>query len=302
MYCYVVLGMKMLRSCFIMALLFSALAIAAHSGATHASTDVSGVPKPSILEFTVKFVNASYTVTTTNPYTGVDETQQISNNSIEVTIKNQPFDYSNNGLTYFVYFDVRIKPRFSSNWTEVYPLQNRTSSYNEDGTFSYAEYVSPDSPTQSKSSYTVISFRVVPTELYGASGYDIQRYYSGDEGQEGTYFAFLSAVPLNGQVDFQVEAIAGHDSQAWYIQHPLFPQYGGYYEPAVDYDTTSGWSSTQTITIGESQTPTPSPAATPTPTPNQEPQQTEQEIIIGVAIAAAVIIAFLVIIYIIKRK
>jgi hypothetical protein len=142
----------------------------------------------------------------------------------------------------------------------------------------------------------------VPTELYGASGYDIQRYYSGDEGQEGTYFAFLSAVPLNGQVDFQVEAIAGHDSQAWYIQHPLFPQYGGYYEPAVDYDTTSGWSSTQTITIGESQTPTPSPAATPTPTPNQEPQQTEQEIIIGVAIAAAVIIAFLVIIYIIKRK
>jgi hypothetical protein len=292
---------KILKACFIMALLFSTLAIAVYFGTTQASTDVSGVPKPSIPEFTVKFVNASYTVTTTNPYTGVDETQQISNNSIEVTIKNQPFDYSNNGLTYPVYFDIRVKPHFSGNWTEVYPLQNRTSSY-ENGTFSYAEYVSPDSPHQSKSSYITISFRVVPTELYGESGYDVQRYYSGYEGEEGTYFAFLSAVPLYGQVDFQVEALVGHDSQRWVIDHPLYPWIGGHFTSAIAYDGTSGWSNTQSITIGESQTPTTSSAATPTPTPSQEPQQAEQEIITGVAIAAAAIIAFLVIIYIIKRK
>ena len=144
----------------------------------------------------------------------------------------------------------------------------------------------------------------MPTELYSASGYDIQRYYSGDEGQEGRYSAFLSAIPSGGQVDFQVEALVGHASQAWYIQHPLFPTIGGYFAPAIAYDSTSGWSNTQTITIGESQTPTPSPATTSTPTPSEEPQQTEQiEPIVGAAIVVAVIIAVLgLLIYLIKRK
>ena len=294
-----------------MALLFSLLAITVHFGTTQASTDVSGVPKPSIPDFTVKFVNASYTVTTTNPYTWVDETQQISNNSIEFTITNQPFDYSSNGVTYHVYFDVRVKPHFSGNWTEIYPLQNRTSSYNEDGTFSSAEYVSPDSPTQSKSSYTIISFPVVPTELYGASGYDIQRYYSGYEGEEGRYFAFLSAIPDGAQLDFQVEASVGHDSQSWVIDHPFYPWIGGHFTPAVAYDETSGWSNTQIVTIGESQTPTPSPALTPAPDQTTTPFPTnykgvgltETEIIIGAIITAAVIgagLAFL--IYLVKRK
>ena len=36
--------------------------------------------QPAVPEFTVKFVNASYTVTTRNSYTGVDETEQVSNN------------------------------------------------------------------------------------------------------------------------------------------------------------------------------------------------------------------------------
>jgi hypothetical protein len=205
----------------------------------------SSIPKPSVPEFTVKFVNASYSVTATNPYTGVSETQQISNNSIQVTIKNQPFDYSNNQI----YYNIRIKPHFADNWTEVYPLENLASSYNEDGTFSYAEYISPDSPTQSNSSYTIITFPVVPTELYQASGYDVQRYYSGVEGQEGTYFAFLSAIPAGGQVDFQVEALVGHDSQMWVIEHPFYPMFGGHFASAVAYGETSGWSNTQTLTI-----------------------------------------------------
>jgi hypothetical protein len=76
------------------------LASAMRFGTVHASTGVSGITKPSVPEFTVKFVNASYSVTTTNPYTGVNEIQQISNNSIEVKINNQPFDYSNIQIYY----------------------------------------------------------------------------------------------------------------------------------------------------------------------------------------------------------
>jgi hypothetical protein len=164
------------------------------------------IPTPSVPQFTVKFVNASYSVATTNHYTGVNETPQISNNSIEITIKNKPFEYSNNGVAYQICFNVRIKPHFTNtdNWTEVYPLENLTSSQaNENGVFSFAEYISPDSPPQSNSGYTIIIFPVLPTDLYGASGYDIQRYYSGQEGQEGIYSTFYLSFQVMANLIFK---------------------------------------------------------------------------------------------------
>jgi hypothetical protein len=72
------------------------------------------IPTLTIPQFNVKFINASYSVTTTNSYTGQSQTQLISNNSIEITIKNQPFDYSNKGLPYQIYFNVRVEPHFSN--------------------------------------------------------------------------------------------------------------------------------------------------------------------------------------------
>ncbi len=205
------------------------------------------IPKPSVPEFTVRFVDASYSETTTNPYTGISETKQISNKSIELTIKNQSFNNSN----YQIYFNVQIKPHFIDNWTEVYPLQKRASSSITDGTFPTAEYINSGCPTPSNSSYTNISFRVVPTELYQASGYDIQRYYSGEENQEAGYHTILSAIPVDAQLDFQVDALIGHASQYWVIEHPTYPSIGGYFTVAVAYDTRSDWSTTQTTTIGD---------------------------------------------------
>lgn len=55
------------------------------------------IPTPSVPEFTVKFVNASYEVPTsysTDPYTGQNVTHSsyfVENSSIELTITNQPF-------------------------------------------------------------------------------------------------------------------------------------------------------------------------------------------------------------------
>ena len=252
------------------------------------------VAKPSVPEFTVRFVNASYTVTTRNSYTGLDETELISNNSIEITITNQPFDYSD----YQVFYNVRVKPHFEGNWTEVYPVRNSTSSF-VNAVFSFAEYINDDSPPQSKSSFTLVAYPVVPTELYLASGYDIKSYYSGYDGQDGEYFAVLYAIPYGGQVDFEVEVLVGHDSQVWVIDHPLYPWIGGHFEPAVAYYGDSGWSNTQTITIGESQTSTPEP----TSTPYTEPQSSEQTVILGVAVTVAVVCAGLgLLLYLIKRK
>ena len=225
------------------------------------SAFAQSTPKPSVPQFIVEFVNASYSVTTTNPYTGVNETQLISNNTIEVTIENQTFGYSSSQI----YYNIRVRPHFgNNNWTEIYPLRNLTSSYNGNSTFSYAMYINPDSPTKSSSSKTIVAYPVVATEYYGESGYDVQRYYSGDEGQEGRYFAFLHGIPDGAVIDFQVEALVGHAAQSWYIDHPFYPTIGGHYVPAVGYDSTSGWSETRTISIPAStlsppdQTPVPS--------------------------------------------
>ena len=91
----------------------------------------------------------------------------------------------------------------------------------------------------------------------------------------------------SSQLDYQVIAINGYTTlPPLYGGPPIGVEPGDY--PVVIVNT-SGWSSTQTITIPENQTPTPSPATKPTP--NQDSQQTEQAVVIGVAIAAVVIIA-----------
>jgi hypothetical protein len=248
------------------------------------------IHKPSVPEFTVRFVNASYIVTTTNSYTGVDETELVSNNSIEIKIANQPFGYSD----YQLYYNVRVKPHFGDGWTEVYPVRNRTSSHVSGSIFSYAEYINEHSILQSELSYTNIAFPVVPASYYSELDYDVE-----------AHFKILSAIPGDSQLDFQVEALVGHDSQVWVIEHPLYPEIGGYFEKAVAYDETSGWSNTQTVTIGVSQTSSPEPTTTtsPTPLPSKEPQSTEQAVILGLAITVAVLAACIgLLIYFIKRK
>ena len=180
------------------------------------------IPTPATPQFTIKFVNASYTLTTTDSYTGQSQTQLTENNSIEITIKNQPFDYSNNGLPYQIYFNVRVKPHFSNtdNWTEVYPLENLTSSQANENGFPYAWYILPETPPQSNLDYTTVSFPVIPTEVYGASGYDVLRT---DTGHNAWLPDFLDAIPSGAQLDFQIQALVGHNSTYWYIQHPFTP-------------------------------------------------------------------------------
>jgi hypothetical protein len=177
----------------------------------------SSAPTPSVPEFTVKFVKDSYDITTKNPYTGVDETEQISNNSIEIKIKNQPFDYSD----YQLYYNAQTKPHFAeTNWTTACTTI-----------------------PQSDSSYTTITFPVVPTDNYGETGYDIQRQPSG--------YDALNAIPEGSRLDFQVEAVVGHIAQKWVPDHWMFPDISGHHEDYVAIDETSGWSKTKTSTINE---------------------------------------------------
>jgi hypothetical protein len=249
--------------------------LAASSLMIFESVSAQSIPKPSVPEFTVQLINASYSVV--DPYTGVSHLED--NSTIQVKIKNQPFTYSNNGISYRLYYNVRTRPHFEGNWTERYPVIDRPNSPFNTATnsFSSSKYLTdefhPSLPAELNSDYTIV--------FYVLNG-------------ENAYYQF-EGLPSNAQVDFEVEAIVGHDSQAWYVQHPLYPNYGGFYESAVAYDTDSGWSNAKTITIGTSTpsaTPNTSPSqnssASPNPTPTPTPAVPEFSILIIVPLLLAI--------------
>jgi hypothetical protein len=200
-------------------------------------------------EFTLKFVPASYAVTTTNPYTGTSITQQYENNTIELSITNQQYSYSN-GSSFQVYYNVRTKGHFEQDWTELYPTTKLPPTYEAYKHSNYQDYYSeyitatPENPRnnqpslpQSDSTHTVIT---------------------------------LPAPASNGQVDFQVEAMIGHNS-TWFdpTNNIVYdPANGGVNRPAIAFDISSDWSNTQTISMPDgsvsiSTSPNPTPSATP---------------------------------------
>lgn len=215
--------------------LFLAILLALAASTLMSIPSTSAVSTPTIPEFSVKFIPSSYSVTITDPYTGQTTTTKNQNNTIQVTIKNQRAIDS----THQIYYNIRVRPHFEGNWTELFPVWNLASgpARSEAGDFPMGQYLytadmpgAVRTPMQSEGENTVLTF-----PLNGGDG------YARDA---------LSNLPDNARVDFQVEAIVGHGAQYWYIQHPLFPTYGGLYQDSVAYDADSGWSNTQTVTVG----------------------------------------------------
>jgi hypothetical protein len=160
---------KILKACFIMVLLFSLFAVAAHFGTGQASTDVPEISKPSVPEFTV---------------------QQKDNSSIEIRIKNQPFDW-NNAYNYSFFYNVRIRTS-NENWTDLYDA--------EDGY-----------PTQSNSDYTVLSYRLGESAYYPPEDYPLSPSMK------------VAILPTEGQVDFQVQAYIGYRDRGPLIAGGIMP-------------------------------------------------------------------------------
>jgi hypothetical protein len=190
------------------------------------------IPTPTVPEFTLNFVQSAYNKTVTDPYTGI--TYQVNNNTIEVTIKNQPFSPYNYSWTYrdttvnrstSLGYDVQAKGHYSQNWTEV--------------------YVSGYYPTQSNSSdYTVLSLPQGPSVVYQSQGSEIidPTFPSGNQ------------IPSGSQLDFRVRAIIG----GWFP-----PVLNSYINLPLNFiSENSSWSTPQTITI-----PASSASGSPSPTP-----------------------------------
>jgi len=188
------------------------------------------VPKPSVPEFTVALVDASYDVPTTysiDPYTGKQVAHggyHVARSAIEVKIKNQlftPFTDSDGHEIKF-YYNIRIKGHYEE-WGSVAVIYN------------YGQM-----PRQSNSEYTVISYNSSSTGRYSFDLTSVSRTLE---------------VSPNGEVDFQVKALVGYTYEA--VTVPPF-------HSTFFVGEESDWSETQTITVGGSAS-----ATTPTPLPSQ---------------------------------
>lgn len=220
--------------------------------------NAQSIPKPSVPEFSVSYVDLSYDVPTTtsiNQYTGQTETHQgyhVENETIQLKIRNQPFtSYIENGQNISFYYNVREKGSYITQWIELY---------------------SPDNgyPTQSRTEYTTITFVLGNSSRFGYT-------------------------PPNSQIDFQVQALIGSVHRISNITGGNQPPFEMF--PWVFDGQKSNWSNTKTVTIpasSSSVTPTSSPTFTLTPS-STSPLNTNSELtttltwlIIGVLVISVI--------------
>ena len=214
------------------------------------------IPKPSVPDFTLNYVDSSYDVpsttsTTTDPYTGKQTTTtatgyRIYNQSIYVSAKNQPFTPYNDSDGHYINlaYTIRWKGYYSDSWNY---LPNRTAYYGVDGYWS---------PYEGNTTIVIgLNWKENPIEIHAIN-------------RDFDYDYFLGGVPVNGTVDFQVQAFIGYSELVPMPRNPYNDN--GYY--LVVTGQSSDWSSTQTITIPTSSiSPSPNPTSSPTQTPSPTP-------------------------------
>lgn len=182
------------------------------------SANAQSIPKPSVPEFTVKYVDNSYYISA--PTTIIDQNgnsrlvqDYVENKSVEFSIKNQGFtpytipynssDPYNTGQTVNLMYNIRMKMHTdnTSNWQ-------------------YITYLSDGYLKQSDSNLTVAS-------------YQLENLFS-------------MGIPNNEQIDFQVQALIGYVHR-----YPITNSW-------TFNGTESNWSPTQTLAIAdESVSPSP---------------------------------------------
>ncbi len=203
------------------------------------------IPTPSVPEFTVKYVDASYDVPPTyqtDPYTGKTVITQdgyyIQNRSLDVIITNLPFFNfkDSNGNLIQLFYEVRWKGHFANDWAVI----------SNDGLYGVASnFVLQSSGGQETLVYPNATFTILDCGLGGNNG-------------TYPYDSYLGTISPGGQVDFQVQEYVGYYTTITGTPDPLF------HEPTVTYvfnGNGSGWSNTQTIMIPTNG----SPSATSVP-------------------------------------
>ena len=246
----------------------------------------SAYSKPSTPEFTARYVDYSYYVAPvygTDEFTGQTVVKQegrtVDGKTVELTMKNQPFTTYNDsdGNVIDLYFNFRYKGHYGANWTH-YPFSENGYGTKRYGNLFYSFTDEVPQISQSNTAFTTKNLTLA--FLYGV---------------------YTSSV--DGQIDFQVQAMIGHIDYAG----------DGYYKFVGQ---AGDWSSTQTITIGETapavtQTPTTAPiqpsTVAPTYTANSTISGNEQNFTLDwqttvIAILVTAVAALIVIVAVLFRK
>jgi hypothetical protein len=245
------------------------LILALSSLITMEMTVATSIPKPSVPEFTLRFVDNSYDVPTTyfkDPYTGAEVTNQgyhVVNRTIELSIKNKPFNsYASDGQIINYYLNIRTKGHYDKDWITIYSPSKG--------------YL-----TQSNFDYTTVSYSVDDNE-----------------------YPFWDNVKGSATIDFQVQALIGTVHRVYNGSTTDIMNIA----PWIFEGETSDWSSTQTITIDEPTQTTTSSVPQPSISPSANPTAIQVFGLDWVGVAVVVLIfviaAFLVFVvfYLRRRK
>jgi hypothetical protein len=206
------------------------------------SVNAQSVAKPSVPEFTAKYVDRSYDIPPTygtDQYTGktvvTNQGEHIDNRTVEFTIKNQPFapftDDLGNSINMF--YNIRFKGSFGKNWTEMFGVERMVW-------YSFGN----------------------PEDDYGYVVQDTSSQYTT------VIYTLPWNIPSEGTMDIQVEALQGYTNRTIVIGHINMVQVAYTF-----YGQESGWSNMQTITLGAASTSTSNP--TPAELPSTSPPNAE---------------------------
>lgn len=81
-------------------------------------TSAQTMPKPTPPEFSLTFIPASENITHVDSFTGVKTFEIVDKSTIEVKIKNQPFEENINGVKYYLFYAVNVAGHFSQDPTD----------------------------------------------------------------------------------------------------------------------------------------------------------------------------------------
>jgi hypothetical protein len=202
--------------------------------------NAQSIPKPSVPEFTLQYVDHSYDVPPTygiDSYTGhnimVQDGYHIQNKSIDVILSNPHFTPFENGKVnnLAIWYDVRWKGHFGTYWQDTnrstYLLASNCGFVQNENDL---QLVSPDAP-----------FTILPIGFNNNNG---TAYTSNND--LAHYSFFMNDFSLDGKVDFQVQAFIGYYTTQQSAPDPMFGRTNTIY---FFHGESSGWSNTQTISI-----------------------------------------------------
>jgi hypothetical protein len=220
-------------------------------------------------------IDTSYDVpptTTINPYTGETITKEgghVESRTIEIRIRNEPFTQ----------LEVQAG---TANWTVNYLYQIQWKGHFEDQW--HTMFLTDELLGRDSGSETVFALGGTYST---AEGLTIQR--------QGMYAAFLSTIPPNSQIDFQVKAMIG------YVHRVL----EGGMAPWIFTGEESEWSNIQTLTIpASSSSVTPAPSSTDA-SPNMgptSPPNLNSDLITNLALVVVAILGISVISLLLFRR